>query len=317
MITTLDDTSTIKLDFTIPETLLSSVTAGLAIVARSVAYPEEDFAGKVASVDSRVDPTTRSVMVRALLPNERALLKPGMFLTVRLTRGASDALVVPEQALVPEQGDVFVYVVNGGRRRETAGAHRCAQGRRSADRGGARGGRAGRHRRHAEAARRCTGDGAENAARARVEHRGGGAFVRLSELSVRRPVLATVISLMLVILGLLAATRLPIRELPDVESPIVSIETEYLGASADVVETKITQVIEDRVAGLEGITKITSQSIDGRSSINLEFDARARRGRGGERRPRPRLARRRRPARRKRIRRRSARWTSTPSRSSS
>ncbi len=95
--------------------------------------------------------------------------------------------------------------------------------------------------------------------------------MRLSELSVRRPVLATVISLLLLILGLLAASRLPIRELPDVESPIVSIETEYLGASADIVETKITQVIEDRVAGIEGINKITSQSTDGRSSINLEF----------------------------------------------
>ncbi|HTG76523.1 MAG TPA: efflux RND transporter permease subunit, partial [Steroidobacteraceae bacterium] len=95
--------------------------------------------------------------------------------------------------------------------------------------------------------------------------------MRLSELSVRRPVLATVISLLLVILGLLAASRLAIRELPDIESPIVSIETDYLGASADVVETKITQVIEDRVAGIEGITKITSESSDGRSSINLEF----------------------------------------------
>jgi multidrug efflux pump len=96
--------------------------------------------------------------------------------------------------------------------------------------------------------------------------------VKLSELSVRRPVFATVMSLMLVILGLLATTRLPVRELPDIESPVVSIETEYTGASADVVETKITQVIEDRVAGLQGVTKITSQSIDGRSSINLEFD---------------------------------------------
>ena len=96
--------------------------------------------------------------------------------------------------------------------------------------------------------------------------------MRLSEVSVKRPVFAAVISLMLVILGLLAASRLPVRELPDIESPVVSIETDYLGASADVVETKITQVIEDRVAGLEGITKITSQSVDGRSSINLEFD---------------------------------------------
>ena len=96
--------------------------------------------------------------------------------------------------------------------------------------------------------------------------------MRLSEVSVKRPVFATVISLILVILGLLAASRLPIRELPNVESPVVSIDTTYRGASADVVENKITQVIEDRVAGLEGVTKITSESVDGRSSINLEFD---------------------------------------------
>ena len=96
--------------------------------------------------------------------------------------------------------------------------------------------------------------------------------MKISEVSVKRPVFAAVISLMLVILGLLSASRLAVRELPDVEAPIVSIDTNYLGASADVVETKITQVIEERVAGLEGITKITSQSTDGRSSINLEFD---------------------------------------------
>ena len=96
--------------------------------------------------------------------------------------------------------------------------------------------------------------------------------MKISELSVKRPVFATVMSLLLVILGLMAASRLPIRELPNVESPVVSIDTTYLGASADVVETKITQVIEDRVSGLEGVTKITSQSLDGRSSIDLEFD---------------------------------------------
>ena len=96
--------------------------------------------------------------------------------------------------------------------------------------------------------------------------------MKISAVSVKRPVFAAVISLMLVILGLLSASRLAVRELPDVEAAIVSIDTNYLGAAADVVETKITQVIEERVAGLEGITKITSQSTDGRSSINLEFD---------------------------------------------
>jgi len=95
--------------------------------------------------------------------------------------------------------------------------------------------------------------------------------MRISDVSVQRPVFATVVSLILVILGLLAYTRLSVRELPEVESPVVSIETTYRGAAADVVETKITQVIEERVSGLEGVTKITSQSVDGRSSINLEF----------------------------------------------
>ena len=95
--------------------------------------------------------------------------------------------------------------------------------------------------------------------------------MKISEISVKRPVFATVVSLLLVILGLLAYSRLSVRELPEVESPVVSIETAYRGAAADVVETKITQIIEDRVSGIEGVTKITSQSVDGRSSINLEF----------------------------------------------
>jgi membrane fusion protein (multidrug efflux system) len=114
VITTLDDTGTIKLDFTIPETFLAAVRPGLDITARSVAYPDAIFAGAVTSIDSRVDPSTRSITVRAALPNAEGLLKPGMFLTVRLSRGVVDALLVPEQALVPEQGDMFVFVVEGG-----------------------------------------------------------------------------------------------------------------------------------------------------------------------------------------------------------
>jgi membrane fusion protein, multidrug efflux system len=115
VITTLDDTSTIKLDFTVPERVVAAMQPGLTLEATSVAYPGKSFQGKVASVDSRVDPSTRSVIVRALVPNEQGLLKPGMFMNVRLARGAADVLVVPEEALVPEQGDVFVYVVQDDR----------------------------------------------------------------------------------------------------------------------------------------------------------------------------------------------------------
>ncbi len=115
VITTLDDTSTIKLDFTVPETAVAAMRPGLELEATSVAYPGKTFRGKVLSVDSRVDPDTRSVTVRGLVPNTGGELKPGMFLNVRLARGEADLLVVPEEALLPEQGDVFVYVVKDGK----------------------------------------------------------------------------------------------------------------------------------------------------------------------------------------------------------
>jgi membrane fusion protein (multidrug efflux system) len=99
----------------VPERVIAAMRAGLELEATSVAYPGEVFTGRVDSVDSRVDPSSRSVMVRAAVPNDKGLLKPGMFMNVRLSRGEADALVVPEEALVPEQGDVFVYVVRDGK----------------------------------------------------------------------------------------------------------------------------------------------------------------------------------------------------------
>ena len=97
--------------------------------------------------------------------------------------------------------------------------------------------------------------------------------MKLSEFSIRRPVFATVISLMLVILGLIALTRLTVREYPEVDPVFVSVQTNYLGAGALIVENKITQVIEDRISGLEGIETLRSSSRDGRSAINVEFSA--------------------------------------------
>jgi multidrug efflux pump len=93
----------------------------------------------------------------------------------------------------------------------------------------------------------------------------------LSDLSVRRPVLATVFSLLIIAFGAIAFTTLPLRELPDIDRPVVSIDTSYPGASAQVVETQITRIIEDQLSGIDGIDSITATSRDGRSSINVEF----------------------------------------------
>ena len=85
--------------------------------------------------------------------------------------------------------------------------------------------------------------------------------MRIAEISVRRPVLATVISLLLVIFGLVALRQLPIREYPDVNRPVVTVSTRYVGASASVIETRVTQTIEDAVSGIEGMLKIDSSSV--------------------------------------------------------
>lgn len=97
--------------------------------------------------------------------------------------------------------------------------------------------------------------------------------MNLSELSIRRPVFATVLSLLLLIVGIMAALRLSIREYPDVSQPVVSISVNYRGANAATIETRVTQVIENEVAGLEGVDKLTSQSRDESSSVNVQFTA--------------------------------------------
>ena len=96
--------------------------------------------------------------------------------------------------------------------------------------------------------------------------------MRLSDTAIQRPVLATVFALLLIAFGLIALERLPVQEYPAIDPPVVSIETNYPGASADVVETRITQVLEDRIAGIEGIDLIESTSSDGESEIDITFN---------------------------------------------
>ncbi|MEQ1789286.1 MAG: efflux RND transporter permease subunit [Rickettsiales bacterium] len=96
--------------------------------------------------------------------------------------------------------------------------------------------------------------------------------MRLSDISVTRPVFATVLSLLLIAFGIVSFNQLPLREYPDIDPPVVSINTNYKGAAANVVETRVTQIIEDRISGIEGINFITSTSSDGRSRISVEFN---------------------------------------------
>ena len=93
----------------------------------------------------------------------------------------------------------------------------------------------------------------------------------LSDVSIKRPVFATVLSLLIVVFGLAALMGLPVREYPDIDPPVVSISTDYTGAAAEVVDTQITQVIEGAISGIEGIRSIESSTEQGESRTSIEF----------------------------------------------
>ncbi len=114
IITTLDDVSTIKLDFSVPETFLTALSEGMKIAAHSLVYPDRVFNGSVASIDTRLNPVTRAVQVRAIISNSDGALKPGMFLSVDLHRERGNQLLAPEQSIVPEGSNQYVYVVADG-----------------------------------------------------------------------------------------------------------------------------------------------------------------------------------------------------------
>jgi len=95
--------------------------------------------------------------------------------------------------------------------------------------------------------------------------------MNLFELCIRRPVLATVLSLIILLVGLISYTRLSVREYPRIDEPVVSVTTLYRGASAEVVESQVTKPLEDSLAGIEGVEIMTSQSRSERSQINVRF----------------------------------------------
>jgi membrane fusion protein (multidrug efflux system) len=110
-IATLDDISVIKLDFSVPERFLAVLARGQDIAARSETYPDRAFEGKVTSVDSRIDPVTRSIAVRAEIQNPELLLRPGMLMAVQLFQEPRDTLAIPEIAVLQVGMDSFVYRV--------------------------------------------------------------------------------------------------------------------------------------------------------------------------------------------------------------
>lgn len=115
-VTTLDDVSRIRLDFAVPETLISRISIGAPVDAKSLAFPDRKFPGTVAAIDTRIDPITRSARLTALLDNPETLLKPGMFMNVSLKVAVREnALVAPEEAIVAEGPRQIAFIVKDGK----------------------------------------------------------------------------------------------------------------------------------------------------------------------------------------------------------
>ncbi|MBM3569417.1 MAG: efflux RND transporter periplasmic adaptor subunit [Alphaproteobacteria bacterium] len=116
VITTLDDVSRIKLEFSVPENVLGQLRIGLPVIGRAQAYGSREFKGQIAVIDSRIDVVTRSIKVNALFDNADEALKPGLFLTVVLAlTDRENAILIPEEAVVPEGFKAYVFVVANNR----------------------------------------------------------------------------------------------------------------------------------------------------------------------------------------------------------
>ncbi len=129
---TLDDISEIKLDFDVPEARLAVLRTGVPILAQTAAFPDARFEGRIAQVDSRVNPETRTVRVRAVLPNRDERLRPGMLMTVEVRSNPRDALAVPEIAILDRADGAYVYRVAAREGAQTAELTRINAGQRSA-----------------------------------------------------------------------------------------------------------------------------------------------------------------------------------------
>ena len=109
LITTLDDLEVIKVDFSVPETFLSTLSKDQIIVAKSSAWPEDPFQGIVTNISSRINPVTRAIKIRAELDNRDMKLRPGMLLTIALIKNRSTSMMVPETALLPIESKQYLY----------------------------------------------------------------------------------------------------------------------------------------------------------------------------------------------------------------
>ena len=115
VITTIDDLSEVEIEFSLPETLFAEIDIGQEVVALGAAFPGRSFGGSVSAIDTRVDEVSRAFRVRAVIPNPEGELPAGMFMFLTLVLSESEAVTVPEEAVIAQAAETYVWVVEDGR----------------------------------------------------------------------------------------------------------------------------------------------------------------------------------------------------------
>ena len=306
-IVNLESIDLLKVDFRVPEVYLRQVKAGQPLQVALDAYPGKTFEGRVFAVNPLLDAAGRAVVIRAQVKNADASLRPGMFARVRLiTSESTDSLVVPEQALVPQGSEQFVFKVVDGHGRARQGRGRAAprrQGRDGERRDG--GTKSSSSRAASTCATACRSRSRAPARRRRRPRPGRGEGRGSRAAGGRRREVGPTAGRRYAGPADAFLTGAPRCNCPRSASSAPSsrrccrwsscwsgssrtrgcrcastrastsrwssVDTTYRGASAEVVESQVTKALEDSLAGIEGVELMTSQSRSERSQINVRF----------------------------------------------
>ena len=273
-------------DFSLPQQDLEKLQTGLKVLVTADAYPDKKFEGELTAINPDLNATTRSVQLRASFANADQLLRPGMFVRVEVELpGEENVLAIPSTAVLsaPYGDAIFViepHVANG-----VTNLYRAAEvhphrprARRFCQRGIRLAGRRPRgFGGPIQIAQRRPGAGKQHQftvglfdaqSTERLKH---CAMKSFTDLFIRRPVLATVISLLILIAGLQAIRSLNLRQYPLSENATVTVTTVYVGASANLVRGFVTQPLERAIAAADGIDYMESVSTLGLSTITVHL----------------------------------------------
>ena len=283
----LTNTSTMYANLTLPEQALGALRPGQSVRVTVDAHPGRAFTGKVTTIEPQVDPGTRTVRVQATLDNADGALAAGMYAQGQVNLPARPGVItVPETAVSYSAYGNSVYVVNPAQegkgltvRQAYVKTAERMQGRVVVSEGLQAGDRvvtSGQLRLHNGAAVELSEQDtvaldAAAPARPWLRPSSAEADMRFTDLFVRRPVLALVVSTLILLLGLRALSGLPVRQYPLTESTTITVTTEYPGASPDLMQGFVTQPIAQSVATVEGIDYLSSSSTQGRSVITVRM----------------------------------------------